>query len=395
MKKFLLTLGIFCIAGVVGFAQTTGITPQTSVVRTEHYEITAEGRNARGAADALGWELELRFEAFNRIFRFDPAALEVPLKVRAFIDKIPYDTYIAARLGQTRAGSVYLHYNQAERRELVVLQGSGEDSSTLSHQAFVQFLRGFIPNPPAWMREGFAVYFSGLTYDPATGALSYEENLAWLETVKSLGGTALTAKTILESDTAVGTIPQNFQICSWALSSFFLNSGLADYFRTLTDSFMVLSAGATAAENSDALLRRLTQWIDFAAIDRDYRNYLDSRKTFSEIIEEGRGAYAARDTVTAELSFIAARDQRPRHYAPYYYLALIYFEGGNYDLAQEYYLISLEYGADEALVSYALGLNAALAGRSADAITWLQRASNLAPSQYKIRADDLIARLRP
>jgi tetratricopeptide (TPR) repeat protein len=87
-------------------------------------------------------------------------------------------------------------------------------------------------------------------------------------------------------------------------------------------------------------------------------------------------------------------EQRPNHYAPYYYLGLIYYEEKSYDLAEEYYRSSLEYGADEALVSYALGLNAASAGRNIDAVSWLQKASAADPARYKSRADELIGRLR-
>jgi tetratricopeptide (TPR) repeat protein len=388
MKKICLSLAIVYIAGTAGYAQSA----EPAVLRTAHYEITAEG-NARSAADVLGRELELRFDTFNRLFRFDPAQLAAPLKVRVFIDRGLYDGYVSARLGQTRAGAVYFHYNQAERRELVVLRGSPEEASMLPHQAFVQFLRGFISNPPAWMREGFAIYFSGLKFDPAAAALSYEENLSWLETVKALGKTAPPVKTILEADASVSSLPQNFQICSWALSSFFLNSGKGDYFRTLTDSFMVLSDGAAAVVNSDAVLRRMSRWTDFDVLERDYKSYLDSRKTFAELMDDGRGAYAARNPVTAEICFLSALEQRPRHYAPYYYLGLIYYEEKSYDMAEEYYRSSLEYGADEALVSYALGLNAASAGRNADAVSWLRKAAAADPARYQTRAEELIGRL--
>jgi tetratricopeptide (TPR) repeat protein len=223
--------------------------------------------------------------------------------------------------------------------------------------------------------------------------LTYEENLSWLETVKALGKDAPAAKTILEADASVSSLPRNFQICSWALSSFFLNSGRGDYFRSLTDSFMILSDGAAAADNSLAVTRRMGSWTDFDALERDYKSYLDSRKTFAELMDDGRGAYAAHDSVTAEICFLSALEQRPRHYAPYYYLGLIYYEEKSYDLADEYYRSSLEYGADAALVSYALGLNAASAGKNADAAEWLQKAAEADPGRYKARAEDIIRRL--
>jgi tetratricopeptide (TPR) repeat protein len=390
VKKIVLVLAAACIAGTAGFAQSAEI----PALKTAHYGIIAEG-NAQGAANSLARELELRFDAFNRLFRFNAEDLAAPLQVRVFTDKGLYDGYVSARLGQTRAGAVYLHYNQAERRELAVLRGSAEEASMLPHQAFVQFLRGFVANPPAWMREGFAIYFSGLKYDPADGALSYEENLSWLETVKALGNNAPAVKTILEADASVPVLTENFQICSWALASFFLNSGRGEYFRSLTDSFMVLSDSAAAAANSNTVLRRLARWTDFDAMEKDYKSYLDSRRTFAELMDDGRGAYAAHDSVTAELCFLSALEQRPRQYAPYYYLGLIYYEEKSYDLAEEYYRLSLEYGADGALVSYALGLNAASAGRNADAVSWLRNAAAADPVRYGTRAEELIGRLSP
>jgi hypothetical protein len=143
-----------------------------SQLRTSHYEINIE-EGAESATQALSTELELRFDVYNRLFRFDPAALASPLKVRVFVDRDAYDSYVTARVGQSRPGAVYLHYNQIERRELLVCKGSPEEASMLGHQVFTQFLRGFVANPPAWIREGFAIYFSGLKFDPAANALTY------------------------------------------------------------------------------------------------------------------------------------------------------------------------------------------------------------------------------
>jgi hypothetical protein len=316
------------------------------------------------------------------------------LKVRVFTDPSAYDAYVTARVGQSRSGAVYLHYNQKERRELVICRGSAEEASMLAHQAFVQYFRGFIPNPPAWMREGFAIYFGGLKFDPAEGILTYEENLAWLEQVKNLGKNAPAIRSLLETDYAGLAVPANFQICSWALVSFFLNNGREDYFRTLVETFMLLSPYATAADNSLAVVKRMDLWTDQAVMERDYGSYLGSRRTFTDLMEEGRRAYTARDPISAELCFLSALNLRPVHYAPYYYLGLIYYEEKSYDMADEYYRLSLEYGADEALVSYALGINAFSAGRNDDALGWLEKAAEADPVRYKVRAGELINRLK-
>ncbi|MCL2479827.1 MAG: tetratricopeptide repeat protein [Treponema sp.] len=395
-NKFLAAILFFlAIPAVCIFAQTDN--PQ--YYKTDHYELYAEN-GAENGLPALGKELELRYDVYNKLFRF--GALSSPLRVRVFIDPQQYDDYVQARLGTTRAGAVYLHYNQAERRELVVLQGSPETASMVAHQSFIQFLRGHISNPPSWMREGFAIYFNSIKFDPVTETLDYEENLAWLETLKGLGDKILHPREIMMRDTIVysesaassttaGIYSRDFQICSWALVSFLLNSG--DYFRTLTESFMVLSPTATAAENCSLAMDRFSSWADLDQMDTDFFTYIDSRKTFTELMDSGRYYYDAGNSMNAEMAFMSALDLRPTNYAPYYYLGLIYYDEKSYDMAEDYYKQSIEYGADEALVSYALGVNAASAGRSGDAVTWLQKAAELNPDRYKTRADDIIQRL--
>ena len=369
-------------------------------LQTRHYELMAE-EGAESCLQPLANELELRFDVYNQLFRFN--TLPSLLRVRVFLDPKSYNEYVTARMGVSREGAVYLHYNQTERRELVILHGSPEEASMVAHQAFVQFLRGHIRNPPSWMREGFAIYFNSLKYDPVTETLKYEENLTWLETLKSLGDKILTPREIMLRDTIVfseasasGAVAEifgrNFQICSWALVSFLLNS--ADYFRTMTESFMMLSPLAAAAENGMAVAGRFSEWTDIYKMNDDYFAYIDSRRTFAELMDSGRYYYDAGNAMYAEMAFLSALDLRPKNYAPYYYLGLIYYEEAEYEMAEECYKLSMEYGADEALVNYALGINAASAGRSFDAVDWLEKAAALNPDRYKTRAEDLIQKLR-
>ena len=399
--KFLMT-AVFAAALVFSGNYIEAQTPgNTSILRTTHYELVAEA-GAVGSLPSLANELEMRFEVFNDLFRFNPALLPGPLRVRVFTDQNTYDAYIAARLGTTRSGAVYLHYNQFERRELIILRGSPDEAAMLAHQSFIQFLRGFIPNPPTWIREGFSIYFNSLRYDPEEHVLRYEENLAWLETVKNLGDNILSPREIFLADTIVLTaaasgaaaarFSRDFQICSWSLVSFFLNSG--DYFRTLTESFMVLSPSFSAEENSRAVADRFSMWTNMDTLERDFFEYLESRRTFTELMERGRQFYDEGDMMRAEFAFLAAHDQRPAHYAPLYFLGLIYYEEELFDMAEEFYLMSKDHGADEALVSYALGINAASANRHNDARQWLERASELDPARYSARVQDLLRRLR-
>jgi tetratricopeptide (TPR) repeat protein len=185
---------------------------------------------------------------------------------------------------------------------------------------------------------------------------------------------------------------EEFQVSSWALVSFLLNGG-RDYFRTLTEIFMLLSPDASAAENSEAVARRFSLWNDFETTARDFGNYLSSRKTFKELMDDGQSAYSMGNFMSAELSFMAAMDQRPSDYAPYYYLGLLFYEGRDYAAAEQYYLASEERGADAALINYALGINAVSAGRYDDAAGYLRKAAALDPARYRTRVEDTLRRI--
>jgi tetratricopeptide (TPR) repeat protein len=403
MKRFLLTLAALAALGVSLPAQENSKPP----MKSEHYEIRAMDDAALLDLSMLARELELRFGVYNQLFRYDPQSAPLPLKVRVFTTQPSYDAYVSERLGDTRPGAVYLHYSQADKRELCVFRGSAEETEMLPHQAFIQFFRAFVSNPPAWMREGFAVYFNTLRFDPAgrapgetmNGSLTYEENLSWLEYIKALGQnkTAPTLRSVLQADSSPQSVnqpPDNFQAAAWALVSFFLGSGMEDYYRTITDCFLALDQNASASENTIAVMRRISLWTDFSAMERDYKAYLDSRKTFNELIEEGRKAFTAGDFPNAEMYFTAAMYQKPAHYASYYYLGLIYYEQKKYAAAEEYYKSSLSYGADPGLVSYALGINAAMDERTSEAIRWLEQAATANPSRYREKVDALLVQLR-
>jgi tetratricopeptide (TPR) repeat protein len=243
------------------------------------------------------------------------------------------------------------------------------------------------------MREGFAIYFNTLKFDRETRELRYEENLSWLETVKNLGVHQPSLESIFLAD--LNGMPEYFQPISWAIVSFFLNSGgNGDYFRAITEAFMLLSPNNSAAENAQVVMERLTNWNTLEKMRSDYNSYIAGRKTFAELIDLGQQAYNVKDIENAESYFLAALYQKPTHYAPYYYLGLLAYDEDNYDMADAYYRSALQYGADSALVKYALGINAATAGRNSEALAYLEEASYESPERYKERAESIIIRLR-
>ncbi len=380
MRRLGISLLVLLIA--VGVAAQVVVEGNRYVVQTDRDE---------GAARTLAKELDRRFEIYNGLFRFDPSKLEGKLKVRAFSRKSDYDDYLLSVLGETRSEACYLHYSRPDRCELIVYDKTG---SAFSHQAFIQFLRAFVPQPPQWIREGFAVIFEPLRYTPSTDTLSFEENLAWLETVKKWGADAPSIEDVVTADAGGSLAADKATPASWALASFIMNSDGEEYRRFLYESFMLLKSDASAEENAQAVAARGAQWIDMKRAEKDIVSYIESRRTFAELIEDGRAAYAKKDPDAAERAFLAAVELKPSHYAPQYYLGLLAYEKKSYDIAEERYKNALAYGADEALCSFALGVNAAAAAKAEDARTYLERAKTVAPSRYAARVDELLSKLR-
>jgi tetratricopeptide (TPR) repeat protein len=367
-NKFFVCLMVFAaIAGNAAIAQTA------------HYEIDAD----IGLGILTGMQMESFFEAYNQVFRFDPEAAVFPLKVRIFTNTDEYDHYVSSRLAPLSPGVIYLHYAQTDKRELVIDSGSSIWKQVLPVQAFFQYFRAFVSQPPAWMRAGFAVYFSALTFNYPGDPL-LEENLAWLEHVKSMRLPPL--ETIFLEE---GSGP-DFQALSWSLVSFFLNCGKEEYMRALTDSFMTLSNANTAAGNAQAVMIRILLGTTMEELARDYRNYLESRKTFAELVADGQRAYSLGEKERAEDCFLTAIKQKIGHFAPYYYLGLLAYEKDEFAKAEQFYLVSIYWGADQATSFYALGINAAAAEKSAEAADYLGRAAQFDPEKYREKAENII-----
>jgi tetratricopeptide (TPR) repeat protein len=375
--------------------------PTEVQVRSQLFDISAQGGGY--AAETLLRELELRFEVYNRLFRFNAAQLKAPLKVRAITDKTAYDNYVYSKLGSTREGAVYLHYNDVNKRELIINLNSAEAERILPHQAFIQYLRAFVPYPPTWMREGFAIYFNTLRFNKDTRELIYEENLAWLDTVKRMAAERRepSFQSVFLADVNNQT-PEYFHPMSWGIVSFFLNvGGGGDYFRSLTESFLLLKSDVSAAENDKIVLERLTSWTTLERMSADYETYLASRKTFAELIVAGQEAYGGNDFARAQENFVEALWQKPNHYAPYYYLGLLAYANQNYDMAEQYYRSAVQFlpakhgPEDDALIQYALGVNAASAGKTDEAIQYLNNAATLSPERYRARSDEITRKLAP
>uniref|UniRef100_A0A7C3I1W9 Uncharacterized protein n=1 Tax=Gracilinema caldarium TaxID=215591 RepID=A0A7C3I1W9_9SPIR len=388
-------LGLALVLVLLGTMALVAQTEEKSFAEASgtYYKVYAE--QGQEAALALAKEMDARFAVYNRLFRFPQGRLSQPLVVRSFVTKDAYDTYVSTKLGTMRNGAVYLHYNnRPELNELVLLENSEEAKKVFPHQAFIQFLRAFVPNPPTWLQEGLAIYFTTLGYDRNKGEATYEENLSWLEMVKSWGTSAPTLEAVVLSDIQNPLPSPQIQGASWALVSFLLNTDNEEYRRSLYEIFMVLSPTETREGNSKLALERILPWVQIDEITKDYQNYIGDRKTFNELVDAGRQAYSAKDLAKAEVLFLSAMNLQPNHFAPHYYLGLLSYEQKKYDMAENYYRSALLYGADEALVNYALGLNAGAAGRKADAVQYLEKAAAAAPDRYKAKVQELLPRFK-
>ena len=122
---------------------------------TEHFRVLSEVGDSH--AEETAEKLEALLFLFNDYFHFDLDELPVRLRARIFSGQSRYDTYLERVIDQTRDDFVYLHYTDLAKSELVGFDTDEESFDiSLKHQGFIQFLRAFVPNPPLWMREGFA-----------------------------------------------------------------------------------------------------------------------------------------------------------------------------------------------------------------------------------------------
>lgn len=346
-------------------------------------------------------KLEALFVLFNDYFHFDADDLTTRLRVRIFDTKAKYDTYLRRVIEQTREDFVYLHYTDLAKSELVAYQmdDSEEFEISLKHQSVIQFLRAFVPNPPLWMREGFAVYFEEVQFDDAVGTAVYNENLAWLETLKSIvDGSAgvspiqLSEMLVMDVETARAQI-EVFYPQAWGMVSFLLNSQNQDHNRIMWDSISALNPESTLTQNSETVWESAFEWEEESLLIDAFVSYVEDRRSFRGLVEDGIDQYASSELGRAEESFITALKLREDNFIPYYYLGLINYDRQNYSLADFYYNEALDRGATEALTYYALGVNAYADNRFDEAAEYLRQTAELDPSGYGEKTQQLLDRI--
>ncbi|WP_455383432.1 DUF1570 domain-containing protein [Salinispira pacifica] len=395
MKKLMLTLLGMLVAAGLTFAQSV----DTYQVETAHYRVVSEisKDHAQGVADRL----EALLTLYNNYFHFDLSKLPARLKVHVFASKDRYESYLKRVINETRDNYVYLHYTDAEKSELDAYYVDGQGLTPAAiHQNFIQYLRSFVANPPLWLREGFAVFFESSTYDPTFKSIIYKENLSWLETLKAIiSGKSpdmpLTLDQLLTVD--VDTAKQRINVFypqAWGMVWYLVNTPDKNRNRILWDSISALKPGATLAENDQAVKQAAFRWVSQDALTSDFVSYVDSRKSFRGLVQEGMDQYTANKLDASEEAFIKALNLQDSSYIPYYYLGLINYAKHNYQLADYYYKTALDKGATKPLSYYALGVNAYADNKFDEATTYLKLVTSLDNATLKQKADELLNRIQ-
>jgi hypothetical protein len=362
---------------------------------SEHYVVLSELGQDR--AQALSRHLEALFGLYDGFFRYDVSGLQVKLNVREFKDKSGFDIYMNQIVGQSKDDFVYLHYPSPERSELLIFTKDEPDfSASLAHQAFVQFIKAFVPNPPLWIREGIAVSFESATWNDKEGKLAFPENLAWLETVKSLNDRNLLLpldKLLSIGQDEARTELDIFYPEAWAFASFLQSSSDKAYNRLLWDSVASLRKDASLEDNQAAVAKLVATWYGSDAAQKAFADYLAERKTFPELVALGVRKYADKAWPEASEAFSAAFAMNSASYVPDYYLGLIAYAQNDFAGAESHYRAALQLGCDPAITNYALGVNAYAQNRLEDAKGFLKVARDAAPDRYGDKVDSLIAKI--
>jgi tetratricopeptide (TPR) repeat protein len=172
-----------------------------------------------------------------------------------------------------------------------------------------------------------------------------------------------------------------------------MNTGDRDVNRVLWDAMNALEPNAAMRENVQAVEQEAVQWVDQDRLVEGYVGYLEDRRSFRGLVEDGMEHYEEGDVEAAEEAFVKALTLREDNHVPYYYLGLINYDRDNYELAEFYYNKALDSGAAKALTYYALGVNAYADQRFDEAQDYLEQTLGLDSETYGPKAEQLLSRL--
>ncbi len=395
---------LFFLGVPSGFSQAkggAGIEGSTHEAKTPHYRVLSQ--TSLSEAQELGAYLEQLYQLFNSTFHFPESPASTPLLVRLFQTKDSFDRYLALFLNESREDFVYIHHTDPSRRELLTYPcAPGYFYPSLHHQAFLQFLRAHIQNPPLWIREGFAIFFEKVRLDSSSRNLQFKENLDWLDTLKGMidPAPATSDRPFIPLERFLFLTPEearsnlkSFYPQAWGFVTFLLYAEDRSYSRFLWDTLSSLQRDASLSENHDSIRKRVLAFYDLGKVEQDFKTYIKNRPSFVSLIQAGIAAYERDAYKEAEDAFKEASLLEPSEPLLYYYLGLIAYSTKNYSRAEEQYLKALSLGGPKGLIQYALGVNAFAWNRPAEALSYLSAAIEVDPS-FKEKAEPLLKRLK-
>jgi tetratricopeptide (TPR) repeat protein len=393
MRKTLV-LAVFLCVSVLAFAQET---PQF-ISETDHYRVFTETSQAQ--ADDVAKRMEAALVLYNGVFHFDLTLLPAKFRVKLFKDLDSFNAYLDKVLSQKRTDFVFVAWSDPERSELLCFPKEDKAfAASLLHQGCIQFIKGFIDNPPVWLREGVATYLDASPWDPAAGTFTVKQNLAWLDGLKAIvrgdGPNKLIAlPDLLSLSREKAQVQMDvFAPQSWGLVQFLLNAPDRSYTRIVWDSVSALDPRATLEDNSQRARKRAFSWVTDDKLQQDFQSFIMSLKTATDLVRDGIDQYAKGDLANAEASFARSLELEPASSTAWYYLGLIAYSRKDYSKAEEQYLKAFQLGASAGVINYALGVNSFASGNSVDATKYLTFAKQADATSYGDRVDALLKRL--
>ena len=180
---------------------------------------------------------------------------------------------------------------------------------------------------------------------------------------------------------------------SWGLVQFLLGSQDRSYSRALWDSVASLAPNATLDDNSQRARKRAFSWVTDQKLMTDYKAFVLSMKTSTDLVKDGIDQYSKGDMAGAETSLNKSLDLDPSSGTAYYYLGLVAYAKKDYAHAEEMYLKAFQLGANAGIINYALGVNSFAAGKNSDATKYLNVAKQSDKVAYGDRVDALLKRI--
>jgi tetratricopeptide (TPR) repeat protein len=400
-RKQLLTVMLLAAVTAFSYAGTTEAekTTKPEPLQTANYRIVSDV--SEEYAQEIGTKMEAALALYNSVFRFDLKKLGARMKVVIYKNKNSFDAYLKKMINQTREDFVYIHYSDLVKCELVGYQKKDEVdfNASLLHQGMIQFVKAFVPATPLWLTEGMAAYIETSEYNTETNAFTLIKNLSWLDSLKAILKEGSEKKYIpladllvIEKDAASSSL-DTFYPEAWGFVYFLLNAENKSYNRLIWDAMNRIDPRLSLTENSAYLKDMLSQWVDPAALETDYKTFILSIKTYYDEVLEGISFYTNKDYANAETHFLKAIDQKPNDYFAYYYMGLIKYSAAKYPEAEDYYKKALSMGAEKALTYYALGVNAYADNRYENAVEYLKEAKTADADNYMEKADKILNRI--